>query len=212
MTTVCGVGSHSHSDRGHDFYATPREATESLLAIEDKWLPHKGAVIGEPAIGDGAISRVLLNAGYPVLGMDVVDRGVRDTLIGDYLTGPNYSFDAIVTNPPYKLAREFVDKALTQAPYVAMLLRLAFLEGMARKPWFEAAPLARVHVSSRRLPMMHRDGWEGPKSSSAVCHAWFVWDKRHEGAPVIKWFDWKQHAAPTAANDNAPAETFAAAA
>jgi hypothetical protein len=83
-----------------------------------------------------------------------------------------------------------------------MLLRLAFLEGAARMPWFGRAHLARVHVSSRRLPMMHRHGWTGKKAGSAVCHAWFVWDKRHEGRPAVQWFDWRDHM--PAANDNRP--------
>ena len=39
MTMVAGVGTHSHADRGDDFYATPPEAVASLLAIERKWLP-----------------------------------------------------------------------------------------------------------------------------------------------------------------------------
>lgn len=198
MAMVSGVGSHSHVDRGDDFYATPRVAVDSLLAIESKWLP-KGE-IWEPACGDGAIVIPLREAGYSVGATDLVDRGCPDSWVANFLDYSPYGADAIITNPPFKLAREFVDTALQRAPYVAMLLRLAFLEGAARKPWFESTPLARVHVSSRRLPMMHRDGWEGPKAGSAVCHAWFVWDKRHEGRPNIQWFDYRDH---VAANDNA---------
>lgn len=196
--TVCGVGMHSHADRGDDFYATPPEATRALLAVERKWLP--GGTIWEPACGDGAIARVLLEAGYNVYVTDLVDRGFSEGNINFLTTNIDPRAAAIITNPPFKLAREFVEASLQRAPYVAMLLRLAFLEGAARKPWFEAAPLARVHVASRRLPMMHRDGWTGPKAGSAVCHAWFVWDKRHEGRPQIQWFDWKDHM--PAANDN----------
>lgn len=196
--SVCGVGTHSHADRGDDFYATPREATEALLAVERKWLP--SGTIWEPACGDGAIAKVLMDAGHTVYSTDLIERGWSEGEINFLTTGINPRASGIITNPPFKLAREFVDRALTRAPYVAMLLRLAFLEGAARKPWFESAPLARVHVASRRLPMMHRHGWTGPKAGSAVCHAWFVWDKRHEGRPVVQWFDWKDYA--KAANDN----------
>lgn len=207
MTMVAGVGTHSHADRGDDFYATPPEAVASLLAVEAKWLPR--GTIWEPACGDGAIVLPLRAAGHSVFASDLVDRGCPGSEVSDFLAGrPRPYHDAVITNPPFKLAREFVDTALEHAPYVAMLLRLAFLEGGARKPWFQSGSLARVHISSRRLPMMHRDGWTGPKAGSAVCHAWFVWDKRHEGRPEIQWFDWKDH---VAANDNAaPAQAGAA--
>jgi hypothetical protein len=209
MSMVSGVGMHCHADRGDDFYATPPEAVTALLAVERKWLP--AGAIWEPACGDGAIVNVLRAAGRSVFATDIVDRGCPDSHVCDFL-GDDLPFinDPIITNPPFKLARQFVDVALEHAPYVAMLLRLAFLEGGARKPWFVSTPLARVHVASRRLPMMHRDGWTGPKAGSAVCHAWFVWDVRHEGRPQLQWFDWKDH---VAANDNAaPATPVAGAA
>lgn len=199
MGMVAGVGMHSLADRGDDFYATPPEAVAALLAVERKWMPR--GVIWEPACGDGAIVLPMRAAGFNVFASDLVDRGCPNSEILDFVEGnlPIGRHDAIITNPPFKLAREFVDRSLVRVPYVAMLLRLAFLEGNARKPWFESSSLARVHVSSRRLPMMHRYGWEGPKSTSAVCHAWFVWDKRHEGRPQIQWFDWKDF---VPANDN----------
>lgn len=204
MPSVCGVGSHSHKDRGDDFYPTPREAVLGLLAAEGGLIP-KG-LIWEPACGDGAIVNVLRECGHSVTASDIIDRGCPGAGTLDFLSSKgNWQANAIITNPPFKLAREFVDRALEYSPYVAFLLRLAFLEGAARKPWFENGPLARVHVSSRRLPMMHRNGWTGPKSTSAVCHAWFVWDKRYaDGHPVIKWFDFK------AANDNVPVNAKAA--
>jgi hypothetical protein len=206
MTMVAGVGMHSHADRGHDFYATPPEAVRSLLAVEAKWLPP--GTIWEPACGDGAIAEVLKSAGRSVVSSDIVDRGYPGTRVMSIFDADHrYTFPAIITNPPFKLAREFVDAALARAPYVAMLLRLAFLEGTARRPWFATVPLARVHVASRRLPMMHRDGWTGPKAGSAVCHAWFVFDKRHEGRPTVSWFDWRDHV--EVANDNTPAQVAA---
>lgn len=199
MGMVAGVGTHSHADRGDDFYATPPEAVASLLAIERKWIPN--GTVWEPACGDGAIVLPLREAGFRVLATDLVDRGCPDSNLRNFLEPGGWMPmpASVITNPPFKLAREFVDTALEHAPYVAMLLRLAFLEGNARRPWFQSSPLARVHVSSRRLPMMHRDGWTGPKSTSAVCHAWFVFDRRHEGRPQVQWFDYKDH---VAANDN----------
>lgn len=199
--TVCGVGSHSHEDRGDDFYKTHRVAVDSLLAIEKKWLRGK---VWEPGCGDGAIVNVMRAKGFSVFASDIVDRGCPRSLIQDFLAPSKRTADVIVMNPPYLLAQEFVDTALERAPKVAALLRLPFLESGKRKTWFESGPLARVWISARRLPMMHRGGWQGKKAGSAVAHGWFIWDKRHSGAPEIRWFDWKEHskARPKAANDN----------
>jgi hypothetical protein len=49
--------------------------------------------------------------------------------------------------------------------------------------------LARVHVFTRRLPRMHRHGWTGPRSTSAQCFCWYVWERGHEGPPTLHWLD-----------------------
>jgi hypothetical protein len=154
MTTVCGVGSHSQADRGADFYPTPACAVESLLAIESEYLK-PGVQIWEPACGDGAIVNVLRAAGHQVYASDLVDRGCPDSSVQDFLKPTSRTADIIASNPPFRLAREFVDTALQRAPVVIMLLRLAFLASAVRMPWFRAGNLVRVHVSSHRLPMMH---------------------------------------------------------
>lgn len=184
---------HALADRKDDFYATPREAIEAFIAVEGDRLP---STIWEPACGDGAIVLPLRETGRAVIATDLVSRGCPESeaRIDFLMNAPRFEVGGIVTNPPFKLATEFVQASLDRAPYVAMLMRLNFLEGGARKSFFENSPLARVHVASRRLPMMHRDGWDGPKSGSAIAYAWFVWDKAHTGSPEIQWFDWKEHA------------------
>jgi hypothetical protein len=64
-----------------------------------------------------------------------------------------------------------------------MLLRLAFLESERRSPILDAGTLARVHI------FRSRDGWEGPKASSAIAFAWFVWDHTHNGPPTVHRVD-----------------------
>jgi hypothetical protein len=113
----------------------------------------------------------------------------------DFLKVSNGCQSAVVTNPPFSLAQEFVDKAFSfpSIHYCALLLRLSFLESQKRKEWFQANPPARVHVSSRRLPMMHRDGWDGNKSTSTLAHAWFIFLRGYDGDPAIRWFDWADY-------------------
>jgi hypothetical protein len=183
------------SDRGNDLYETPPCATLALLRAEA--LPWK---IWEPACGRGAIVNVLRAHGHNVLATDLIDYGDptcfyrRDFLLEQKLpTG----CECILTNPPYKLAAQFVEHALELCPRVIMLLRLAFLESERRSRILDTGTLARVHIFRKRLPMMHRDGWEGPKASSAMPFAWFVWDRTRNGpatlhrvdAPAIKSAD-----------------------
>jgi hypothetical protein len=109
---------------------------------------------------------------------------------------------AIVTNPPFSRAEEFVEHALELCPRVFMLLRLTFLESERRSRILDTGTLARVHVFRNRLPMMHRDGWQGPKASSAMAFAWFVWDRSHHGDAALRRISWdvRHHADASAAS------------
>lgn len=174
--------------RRDDFNASPPEAAHGLLGVEHAWLD--GGSVWECACGDGALVRPFRAAGLDVLASDLVERGCPDAISGiDFLfPNPPFTADAIVTNPPFKLAQAFIDAALERAPYVAMLLPLRFLEGQERGPWFPSTPLAAVHVFSGRLPMMHREGYEGPKlDKGAIAFAWFVWDQRRAHERRIGW-------------------------
>lgn len=158
-----------------DFYATPPEAVHALLKVENF-----SGTIWEPACGDGAIVNVLRAAGHRVYATDLVERGCPDSESRvDFLfeSQPGIHIGAIITNPPYALAKPFVAHALTLAvPKVAMLLRLAFLEGIGRSSILDNGLLARVHVFKNRLPRMHRHGWAGKEASSSIAFAWFVWE------------------------------------
>lgn len=178
-------------DRGDDLYETPAVATEALLRVET--LPNK---IWEPACGPGAIVGVLRAAGHEVIAGDLVDYACPMSFKGiDFLmeTRAPHNVECIVTNPPFKLANQFVAKALDLCPKVVMLLRLAFLEGTGRSPIMDSGHLARVHVFRNRLPMMHRAG-RGTQiaktNTSAMAFAWFVWDRNHEGPTQLKRISW----------------------
>jgi hypothetical protein len=152
-----GTGGHALADREDDLYETPLVAVRALLRVES--LPHR---IWEPACGPGSIVNVLRAAGHEVFASDLVDYGCPDSTSRiDFLmerTTPT-GVEAIVTNPPFKLAAEFVAHALGLVPRVAMLLRLGFLESERRTEILESRALARVHVFRNRLPRMHRAGW-----------------------------------------------------
>lgn len=165
-----------------DFYPTPEAGARALLAVEK----FTGS-IWEPACGQGDISRVLESAGYDVVSTDLIDRGYgearRDFLMEWRALAPN-----IVTNPPFKLAEEFVRKALSLSTgKVAMLCRLAWLEGKARRDLFEETPLARVWVFAGRLHMQRGQIASATGAGGMLAFAWFVWEHGHEGPPQLGW-------------------------
>ena len=178
---------HNLSDRGHDFYASPPEAIYGLLSVEKEYIPSK---VWEPACGDGGMVYPLRKAGFEVSATDLIYRECENSFHDMDFLAQTKNFndtDAIITNPPYKIATEFVEHSLKLAPYSAFLLRLTFLESARRTKLFVDNPLACVYVFSSRLPMMHRHGWEGPKTTSTTAYAWFVWDKKRTEKNKISW-------------------------
>lgn len=179
---------HALADRKDDLYETPPEAVTALMSVEK--LPHK---IWEPACGPGSIVKVLRAFGHEVIAGDLVDYGCPMSFKGiDFLmeTRAPHGVECVLTNPPFKLAGQFVAKALELCPTVIMLMRLAFLESERRTSILDGGQLARVHVFKNRLPMLHRHGWQGPKASSSIAFAWFVWDRNHVGPAILNRISW----------------------
>lgn len=184
---------HRKADKdGLDFYETPRVATVELLKREG----FTGS-IWEPAAGKGAIVKVLqepghthyphlMNQGHSVLATDIHDYGCGYKLV-DFLTVEDQpQVNHVITNPPFVLAQQFVEKALMVARRkVAMLLRIQFLEGKARYHFFKRLPPKTVYVFSRRISCSSR-------KVRMMTFAWFIWDHRwlqhaEIKQPTIKW-------------------------
>lgn len=187
--TTLGASNHTEKEREqHDYYATDPRAMELLLE-EEKFAP----VVWECACGEGHLSKVLEKHGYTVISSDLIYRGFGDPEPLDFLSDAfvfSYGGD-IITNPPYKYALQFVERALRivqPGRKVAMFLKLQFLEGKSRKHFFLSNPPKRVYVSSSRLSCaLNGDFANCP--SSAVAYAWFVWEKGFKGDPIIKWIN-----------------------
>ena len=132
------------------------------------------------------MARVLEATGCSVVSSDLFDRGYGEPGIG--FLEASRDIDNIVTNPPYNAAEGFVRAGLGQARRkLALLLRLAFLEGANRqRTIFASIPPSRVWVFSERITFY-------PKSakvagSGTTAYAWFVWDKAHIGPTELRWF------------------------
>lgn len=166
---------------GPDFFPTPRWATYALLDNEsfrgDVW---------ECACGDGAMSRVMEEAGHRVASSDLFDRGYGEGGV-DFLAASSKCAN-IITNPPYNSAESFVRQGLALSDEkFALLLRLAFLEGANRaNTIFSKSPPSRVWVFSERITF-YMAGAER-KGSGTTAYAWFVWDKNAVGSTELRWF------------------------
>jgi len=183
MFVINGDSSHSDMERTEwDYYATDPAALEALLKRET-FAPN----VWEPCCGGGHLSNVLKAHGYNVKESDIVDR-IGNEII-DFLCFPPQFDGDIITNPPYAMAKECVEQALSCIPEgnkVAMFLKLTFLEGKARKALFRTSPPVRIYVFSERQKCAPNGDFSGIKSS-AVCYAWFIWEKGYKGQPQIYW-------------------------
>lgn len=185
-----GASNHTEKDRvGKDYYATEPKATELLLAEEAF-----SKKVWEPACGGGHMAKVLIERGYDVRCTDITEREMGNVPYDGNLDFLEYSgkFSGdIVTNPPYKIALDFIKKAISvieTGHKVAMFLKLQFLEGKSRKKFFSKHPPQTVYVSSSRLICAGNGDFEKYKSS-AVAYAWFVWQKGYKGDTVIRWIN-----------------------
>ena len=134
MNKAQQIVGYSANREKNDFYATPEESTEKLLNV----VTFRGNIY-EPCCGQGHISKVLIKHGYKVFSSDLVDRGYGTPRV-DFLM-ETQKHDNIVTNPPFKNALEFAERALELSRYkVALLLKLSFLEGVARRNFFKSYP------------------------------------------------------------------------
>lgn len=203
LRAAVGTASATQEERGHNLYETPPEAMWTLLALEQFC-----SKVKEPACGRGAISKMLEDAGYTVLISDLIDYGTSDQFgevqaVADFLeTDADPDQPDIVTNPPYgELLNRFVAHALRvhRPRKMALLLNINFLcgfEDLEREFAMDDNPPSKIIVFKRRLPMMHRDGWDGPKAASRMNTAWFIWELNEAGIYAgemrISRVDWKK--------------------
>lgn len=195
------LGASNHTDKereADDFYCTSPEAIDKLIMkAEDTDTPLNR--VWECAAGAGHLSKRLKQLGYTVYSTDIKDRGYPLDRKLDFLTATEadvpfdgYLFD-ILTNPPYKKAKEFVLKGLELLPKngsLYMFLKLTFLEGKARyNEIFSKTPPYKVYVFSERVMCAKNGEFERMKAGggSATAFAWFVWRKGYTGDTIVKW-------------------------
>lgn len=171
-----------------DDFPTPPWATRGLI---EHVLDDKGALASqtclEPACGAGHMAKVLKEYFSEVRVADAFSYGYGP--VRDFLTYPYEAnaVDWVITNPPFRLAEEFVLRALHVARHgVAILARSVFLESSGRyNAIFRDTPPTKFAQFVERVPMVR--GRLDEKASTATGYAWLVWEKNANVAPRLMW-------------------------
>lgn len=161
-----------------DFYATPLSTVHTFL---DNYKLKDGAIL-EPSAGNGNIIKAIYEKGYwynLITGVEIRDEYnnlieyCNEVYIDDFLTWqPKIKYKTIISNPPYSLAQEIIEKCFEIADEnteIIMLLRTAFLESKKRYNFWQKHPLNGLYVLSQR------PSFTG-KGTDATSYAWFIWN------------------------------------
>ena len=145
-----------------DFYPTPPEVTEALISILD--IP-ENSLIWEPACGGGAIVDVLRHRGYRCIGTDI-SQGQ------DYLTAEMpQGIDWIITNPPFKLAEDFIKRSWNHNKPFALLLKSQYWHAAKRYKLFQECTPSHIYPLTWRP-----DFCGGGNPLMDMC--WMVWNRK----------------------------------
>lgn len=118
------------------------------------------------------MSRVIRANGYNVISSDIRHTGYGVGGV-DFLQSAYPDVEAIIMNPPFDYAEQFIRRALMRAPKVAALLKVNFWSAAGRaKLWDDCTPTGR-HDLTWRLAFLKEERGDSPLMD--VC--WFLWDK-----------------------------------
>lgn len=149
----------------------------------------------EPGVGLGNLAKVAMARGYDVACWDIFDWGWPDTRLRDFLKagrgelpwedGAEFS---VVCNAPFSKTPAFVAHAqLLGARKIAAFQKMEFMGTNVRRPWLDKNPPCRIWLCGTRATCWRFDvPPEKQKGSTPTLHAWFVWERGHEGPPIIR--------------------------
>lgn len=171
-----------------DDFPTPPWATRALVEhiLEDK-AELRNMTCLEPACGAGYMAKPLEEYFGKVIASDAYCYGYGE--VRDFLSYPysHHSADWVITNPPFRLAEEFVVRAMPIARKgVAILARSVFLESVGRyEGIFCNTPPTKFAQFVERVPMVK--GRLDRKATTATGYAWLVWEKQTGNFPRLMW-------------------------
>lgn len=172
---------YSTNNRGKrkksDFYETPYSLIRMLLDKEKL----VGSIL-EPACGNGAIVKILEEEYNNIT---YYDKEV------DFLKETRH-FDTIVTNPPFSLAYEFIQKAKQVSDVFYFLLPLNYLHGKKRYDNIyldKDFRLETIYVFTRYPLLGESLREDGKHKTGMMVYAWYKFNKNYKEEPIIRWLD-----------------------
>ena len=142
-----------------DDFQTPPAALKPLTPyLKKEWL------IWECAEGEGNLTEALIKEGYNVIATDILTGQ-------DFLTYHPDRFDCIITNPPYSLKQQFLERAYSLKKPFAFLLPLTTLETTKRLYLFQKHGIEIIFLNERINFVMPR---KKKQSKSWFASAWFT--------------------------------------
>jgi len=138
-------------------FQTPVEALLPLLPfLKKEW------TIWECASGKGNLVKGLVDRGYKVVESDILTGG-------DYLLSEPDHWDCAVTNPPYSIKQDFLERAYMLGKPFAFLLPLTTFETKKRQSLFKKYGLEVIFFDRR----INFETPSGRGSGSWFSTAWF---------------------------------------
>ena len=192
-----GVNKADINRNENDLYRTPPLATYILQKYSAVPLN-----VVEPCAGYGNIAVELIRNGHNVLCYDLhkYDNAIVPIQTGiDVLTLEKpEGYTGLVTNPPYhkNLPKKIAEKAILEYEYVAMLVRITFLEGKKRKIMFDENPPSQIIIFSDRIKFdnKHIEAIEkDDQIGGMIAYAWVIWDKKKADSTRMNWVLLEDH-------------------
>ena len=155
------------TDEAQEFYTPPADAKKILQFIPEKW------TIYECCWGRGDMADAFIDEGYKVIGGKDID----------FFNSPYKptEYDCIITNPPWRNHKDFVEKAIDiskQFPFgkpFAFLLRLEHLAGVRAYNLFSKQNI-QIIIPKKRINFITPKMREGIKVGGSPFHS--IWITR----------------------------------
>lgn len=165
----------------HDYYPTPLPL---IIEMEKLGLIKKTDSILEPACGkDRRIANYLEKLGYKVI--------AKDLIFGDnfFHSDDAEKFNVIVTNPPFSMWDDFVEKAKRKADKVIMIGRTNYFGAYQRYENGIWNGLKAVYIFNRQVAYDRFSDNEMKLLCGCLVTGWFVWEKNYSEKPEINIID-----------------------
>ena len=182
-TSSAVMQQRTEPDDSLDDFPTPPWGTRALC----EYLKFDGSLTcREPAANRGHMVKSLKEYFKEVIASDIFDYGAGFP-VSDYLFPDSIVTDWTITNPPFRLAEQFIHLAMDQSRFgVAVIVRTAFLESIGRyENLFSRVRPSHVLQFVERV-VMHK-GKLSEKGSTATAYCWIVWQNKKTERTEFDW-------------------------